>query len=399
MVVCVYLPRFELVVSAGGPQALAGRPVAVAPTVRADSAAAGRLVGEVSGAAEAKGVSRGMALGEALARCPDLELVPADPVRVAEAWEASLCALESIGAAVEGAQPGLAYFQTDGLLGLHGTSAGAIAAARVALERPARIGAGPTRLCALAAAMAVRSRRPLVLEGEQARRWLSGRPVELLGFREETAALIEPLGRLGVRTLGDLARLGRPALADRFGEAGVLAYRLACSQDGPLRPRRVPERLLESMDVGDASSGPALRRVMGVLVGRLLARPERRGRTLRALSLSADLLAGGGWRERVVFREAMSDPERISLALSAPLLTLPAPAAALSLAVERFGPAASEQGSLGDQDRAARAARLREAIVQTRTLAGRDAALRAVCVDPDSRVPERRVVLAPMPGE
>ncbi len=399
MVVCVYLPRFELVVSAGGPQALSGRPVAVAPTVRADSSAAGRLVGEVSGAAEARGVRRGMALGEALARCPDLELVPADPVRVGEEWEGALCALESIGAAVEGAQPGLAYFQTDGLLGLHGTPAGAIAAARGALGRPARIGAGPTRLCALAAAMAVRSRRPLVLEGEQARRWLSGRPVELLGFREETAVLIEPLGRLGIRTLGDLARLGRPALADRFGAAGVLAHRLACAKDGPVRPRRVPERLLESMDVGDASSGPALRRVMGVLVGRLLARPERRGRTLRALSLSADLLAGGGWRERVVFREAMSDPERISLALSAPLLTLPAPAAALSLAVERFGPAASEQGALGDQDRAARAARLREAIVQTRTLAGRDAALRAVCVDPDSRVPERRVVLAPMPGE
>jgi protein ImuB len=32
-----------------------------------------------------------------------------------------------------------------------------------------------------------------------------------------------------------------------------------------------------------------------------------------------------------------------------------------------------------------------------RAVAGPDAALRAVCVDPDSRVPERRVVLAPIP--
>jgi hypothetical protein len=31
-------------------------------------------------------------------------------------------------------------------------------------------------------------------------------------------------------------------------------------------------------------------------------------------------------------------------------------------------------------------------------VAGHDAALRAVCVDPDSRVPERRVVLTPLPG-
>jgi hypothetical protein len=31
-----------------------------------------------------------------------------------------------------------------------------------------------------------------------------------------------------------------------------------------------------------------------------------------------------------------------------------------------------------------------------RAVAGREAALRAVCVDPDSRVPERRVMLAPI---
>ena len=151
------------------------------------------------------------------------------------------------------------------------------------------------------------------------------------------------------------------------------------------------------MEVGDASSGEALKRVLGVLVDRLLARTERRGRTLRAVTLSARLVAGGGWRERVVFRQALSDPERIWLALSVRLLLLPAPASELGLAVERFGPPASEQGALLEQDRAARARRLREAVAQMRAVAGQDAALRAVCVDPDSRVPERRVVLAPIP--
>ena len=87
------------------------------------------------------------------------------------------------------------------------------------------------------------------------------------------------------------------------------------------------------------------------------------------------------------------------MALSLRLLSLPAPASVLALSVERFGPAGSEQSTLLDQGRADRQARLGEAIAQTRALAGRDAALRAVCVDPDSRVPERRVVLAPMPGE
>jgi protein ImuB len=407
MIICVYIPRFELAVAAGegsqvARQTLAGRALAVAPLAGGE-----QRVGEVSGTAEARGVARGMVLGEALARCPDLVLVPGDPVLVAGVWERAVHALESIGAAVEPARPGLAYFESDGLRGIHGPVGATIAAAVRVLEHPVRIGAGPTRFCALAAALAVRSRRPLVLDGGEATRWLAGRPVELLGFRADTAALIEPLSRLGVRTLGELERLGRAALADRFGPTGARAHRLVCGEDTPLRTRRVEERLEESMEVGDASSGEALKRVLGVLVDRLLARSERRGRTLRAATLSARLVAGGGWRERVVFRQALCDPERIWLALSLRLLSLPAPAVVLGLAAERFGPPASEQDVLFEGAHgtsaarasrpSARKARLREAVAQVRAVAGSEAALRAVCVDSGSRVPERRVVLAPIP--
>jgi protein ImuB len=414
MIVCVRLPRFELVLAAGGARELVGRALAIAPSPGSE-----QRIGEASGAAEARGVRRGMALGEALARCPDLVLVPADPAMVQEAWESRLRGLEEIGAAVESARPGLAYFDTEPLRGLHGSDAAAIAAAcdagagalagggrRARAPRSAagsedrymRVGAGPTRFCALAAALAVRSRRPLVLEGKEALRWLAGRPIELLGFRAETEHLLEPLVRLGVRTLGELARLGRPALADRFGEAGAFAHRLVCGEDTPLQPRLLEERLQETMSVGDASSGPSLERVLGVLVDRLLACSERRGRTLRALTLSARLLSGGGWRERVVLREPLADRERISLALSLRLLMLPAPAATLSLSVERFGPPAGEQRALLDEAHDARMARLREAVAQVRIVGGENAAMRAVCVDPDSRVPERRVVLTPLPG-
>ncbi len=122
MVVCVHLPRFELLVAAGegsrvGSQTLRGRPLAVAPFAGKGAAAGTAGVGEVSQAAEASGVRRGMALGEALARCPELVLLPADPVKVAERWEAALQALEAIGAAVEPERPGLAYFEADGLQG------------------------------------------------------------------------------------------------------------------------------------------------------------------------------------------------------------------------------------------------------------------------------------------
>jgi len=245
------------------------------------------------------------------------------------------------------------------------------------------------------------SRRAVVVEEKSARRYLASQPVDLLRFRAETGALVEPLKRLGVRTLGELDKLGpapRDALADRFGEAGILAHRLACGEDTPLRTRRVEDRLEESLELGESSSGPALERVLGVLVDRLLARGERRGRTLRAALLSARLVGGGTWHERVVFRQALSDARRMRLALSLRMALLPAPAEALRLAVDRFGPPDGEQGALLESARTARLACLREAVGQIRTVAGPEAALRALCVDPDSRVPERRVMLTPFLG-
>jgi protein ImuB len=394
MVVCVHLPRFELIVAAGGAEALAGHALAIAPAPGCEA-----RVGEVSGAAEAFGVARGMVLGEALARCPHLRLVAGDPLGVARAWGRAARALEGIGAALELPRAGLAYFESDGLRGVHGGDEGVIAAARHALRRPARIGAGHTRFCALAAALEVRSRRAAIVGGEtHARRYLASQPLTLLGYRAETAALVEPLTRLGLLTLGELAALGRDAVADRFGAPGVLARRLARGEDQPLRTRPLEERLAETLELGEANSGPALERVLGVLIDRLLARAERRGRTLRALIVSAQLVEGGTWRERVVLREALSDPRRMRLALAPRLGSLPAPAAALRLEAERFGPPQGAQGALLEGDREARRARLGEAVVQVRAAAGPEAALRAVCVDPGSRVPERRVVFTPFPG-
>lgn len=392
MVVCVYIPRFALTVAAGGAQALAGKALVLASVAGGEP-----RLGEVSGAAEAHGIAAGMALGEALARCPELELIAADPLAVADAWEAALRALEGIGAAVEPAREGVAYFEADGLRGLHGSDAGTIAAARRALARPAKLGAGPTRFCALAAALAARGRRVKIVDAQGADAMLAAAPVELLARREQTAALVAPLQRLGVRTLGELRGLGATAMADRFGEPGTFAYGLSAGADTPLLPRTLEDALSESLSVGDAGSGTMLARVLGVLVDRLLARPQRRGRTLRAVVLSASLDGGGAWRERVVFREATGDGERMRLALCTRLALLPAPAQTLRLEVARFGPAGGEQQSLLDQSTQARRERLREAVQQVRSVAGHDAALRAVAIDPGSRVPERRVVLTPLP--
>jgi protein ImuB len=209
----------------------------------------------------------------------------------------------------------------------------------------------------------------------------------------------EALQRLGVGTLGELAAMPAAALADRFGSLGLIAHELASGGDSALTPRPPGEFLREALDLPEAGSGIQLERGLGLLIDRLLARRERRGRTLRAVVVSAVLVEQGGtWREQVVFREALSDPVRMRLALTPRLALLPAPAETLRLSVERFGPAASDQRGLLEAPAEERAARLREAIRQARVAAGPEAALRVLTVDPDSRFPERRAVLTPFEG-
>jgi protein ImuB len=396
MIVCVLIPRFQLTIAAGDRKELLQTPAALAPEL-----GGAQQVGEVSLAAEAFGVHPGMRLGEALARCPRLMLVPPDPAGVADFWERLLVRLESIGAALEPERPGLVCFDARGLLRLHHGIEGVLAAARRALRVPARFGVAPSRFAAVAAATKARVRRPAIVAGgrAQAREYLAPLPVTLLRAMPALADLPEALERLGVNTLGELVALPLPALADRFGKAGLLAYELASGGDGALHPRPAAEFLRESLELPEAASGSQLERGLGLLIDRLLARRERRGRTLRAVVISAVLVEQGGtWREQVVFREALADPVRMRLAISPHLALIPAPAEELRLAVERFGAPASDQRTLLEDPAAARAARLREAIRQARVAAGPDAALRVLEVDPNSRFPERRAVLAPFEG-
>ena len=172
MIVSVLLPRFALATAAGERQDLLREPAALAPEPGRE-----QFIGEVSPAAETFGIHPGMRMGEALARCPRLVLVPPDPVGVADAWEGVLVRLESIGAAVEAPEPGQACFDARGLRRLHGGHLDGVLARRArALDRPARLGAGPTRFTALAAASVARARRPRVVDAAGvARSWPSSR--------------------------------------------------------------------------------------------------------------------------------------------------------------------------------------------------------------------------------
>jgi protein ImuB len=394
-IACALIPRLSLTSALSDRREMIGRPVALAPEPGGP-----QVVGEASGAAEAFGVRAGMRLAEALSRCPALVLVPADPVRAEANWEGSLRRLEAIGAAVEPVRPGEAFFALEPLRGLYGGPAAVLGRARRTLGPPARLGAGPNRLCAHAAAMRMRARRPaVVVSGPPARRLVAELPVAVLRDRLaddwERANVPDTLERLGVRTLGELAELPAEAIADRFGEPGLRALRLACGIDEPLRPRRPSEPLVERLGLPEAASGQQLERALELLVERLLAHPARAGRTIRRLRLEARLAAGGGWRCEIALRSTSANPERLRLALAPKLGDLPGPAVALGLWALELGPEVGDQAPLRRSPSEERRGRVAEAVRQARAAAGRDAILQVIEVDPHSRVPERRAILTP----
>lgn len=434
-VACALIPRFQLIAavvepSPNGsfpaqnesplskrphrtPSPLLRRPAALAP-----EPGAAQLIGEVSAPAERFGLRPGMRVGEALSRCPELVLIPPDLERAERSWDEALRRLEGIGAEVESGRAGEAFFEVSGLSGLWGGIEGVLERARRELGSSTRLGAGPGRFCAYVAAVMrgrdARARRQAgpVLRGREeqpvlwpgivpdgtAAEFLKPLPVSLLCGRlgGDGDDLPNELERLGISTLGRLAGLPRDAVADRFGRLGLRAQRLARGGDQPLRPRPVREAIAVELELPEAVSGQQLERALELLISRLLAHGARRGRTLRALRLSARLAAGGGWRRQVALRRASADRDRLSDALLPHLTLLPAPAATLRLEAVALGPETGEQLTLSSPDQERRE-RIGEAVRQARSAAGAEALLRVLEVDPASHVPERREVLMPYP--
>ncbi len=394
------IPRFSLLAAIGDRREMLTEPAALAPEPGCEQA-----VGEVSGAAEAFGIRPGMPVSEALSRCPHLGLVPPDPGRAAADWEGVLRALEGIGAAVESNRPGEAFLALDGLRSLWGPRReDVLAGAGRAIARPARLAGAATRFCAFAAASTTPARHrriPRVIAPGAERGFLEPLPVGLLDARlragdgDAGGRLVVTLERLGVRTLGELAALPRPAIADRFGALGLRARELASGRDTPLEPRRPHEELIEAIGLPESAAGVQLDRALDLLIERLLANPRRRGRAIRSLRLEARLAGGGSWAARAPMRNATSSPQRLALALRPRLADLTAPATALALRALELAAAGGEQGTLARDPAARRRERLAEAVRQVRATAGRDSVLRVLEIDPASRVPERWAALAP----
>lgn len=310
-----------------------------------------------------------------------------DPVAAAEATEAMVRALEAIGAAVESEQAGEAFFAVDGLRGLYGgSSAGVLAAAQRAVGEERRIATGSTRLAAFLRAEGCP--RPIPVAALRRRLGTSDR---------ETDELIEALERLGIEALRDFARLSADQVSDRFGPLGLRALRLCHGDEEPLRPRTPHEEVAVDIELPEGTAGRQLDRALELLVDRLLAVPQRKGRTLLGLRLGALLASGGSWSIEQGLGRPSASPRVLRNVLAPRLEELPGPATALRLRAVGLGPPARDQLELTVGGAEPRRRRLRAAVREVRAAQGTEALLKILPVDGGSRVPERWALLTPYP--
>jgi protein ImuB len=391
MIACLMIPAFTLRAALRGEPALRRQPVALAP-------AAGEkpLVGPCTGAAERAGIRPGMRLSEALATCPELHLVEQDPAGVEAEWERILRRLEDAGLALEPVEPGCAYFETRGIERLAG---GVRAAVQRALDAVGpvwepRVGVAERRFAALAAASTAPAGRALVVDDEETELFLAPLPLHLLPLGPERR---EELSELGVKRLGELARLPRAAVADRLGTQGAEVWRLAHGDsDGRVVARKPSAEIAETLEFPEPVANElTLGRALAALLDRLLAREERGGRLPRRVAVSARLVGGGSWRRAATLREPTAEPARLRQALAPKLSELPAPAVELRLELGELTESVGTQAELVRPRGSRLRSRLREGLRQVRTAVGIDAVCTVVEVAPWSRIPETRAILVP----
>jgi nucleotidyltransferase/DNA polymerase involved in DNA repair len=391
MIACILVPGFELQAALRSRPRLALRPAALAPVPGTEP-----LLGPVTAAAEAAGVQPGMRLGEALATCPSLALVERDAVLVENQWEEILKRLEDSGFAIEPVEPGCLYFDTRGVERLYGGVKPALKRALTAVGASwnASAGAADRRFAALAAAAIARPGQALLVDDGRTTEFLAPLPLTLLPVQD---SLREDCDRLGIKKIGQLAGLPGSAVAERLGPDGRRAWSLARAEDGSkVAPRRPVTDLVERFEFPDAVANElTLRRALTALLDRILARPERGGREIRKVALSARLVGGGSWRRTVTLREPSGERGVLRAALGPKLAELPAPVLTLGLELLTLAESAGRQLALVRPEGEELQTRLRDGLRQVRARAGAGAVATVVEVAPWSRIPEQRALLVP----
>ena len=407
---CLWLPTFELRLELVRSPELDSTSVALLGSGESTR----RTIWQVSERAYDAGVRPGQLVSQAISLCTSLTLLEPDPAHYDAAVDTLLEVLGEVTPILEPAGRGRVFLGMDGLGRIFGSPPRLVDRALCSLFRvfPAslvaatRAGMAPGKFGAWVAAASARPGEPVIVSEEDLPRFLGRCPVSTLPV---DPLVVERLERLGIRTLGELARFPEPSLVAQFGEDGrsALAWSTGRRIDPVLpwhRPRPIRVSLEFSSPVGLTET---LHGALDRLVERALSRPARRGRSVTGVRMGAHLEGGGSWFVETVLREPTATRERIAAPLRAKMAIAPPPKAVQTLLLEltHFGPPSAQTGLFDRKEGSGREAgghelaqgevppSLRDAVKELKLRLGDSPLYRVVEIDPWSRIPERRHAL------
>ncbi len=366
-----------------------------------------------SASARSAGVRRGLRRREAQARCPHVHVAAADPGRDARHFEDVTAAVDEVVPRAEVLRPGLLVLPVRGVARYFGSEQAAserLVDAVAAAGAECQVGIADQLPTAVFAA-----RAGCIVEPDGDAAFLAALSIRQLATEPSLAApgrvdLADLLWRMGIRSIGQFAKLSRTDVASRFGADAVAAHRLARGEStrGP-SGREPPPDLDAVMDCD-----PPVERVDAAafagrsLAGRLHRSLEAAGVGCTRLAIHA-ITANGEEVQRVwrcaepLTEDATADRVRWQLdgwlnrRREGRTVGLPGPITMLRLHPVEVVSAAALQlplwGSSGDDDRL----RARRALVRVQGLLGPESV--QVPVLSGGRGPAERITFTPLGDE
>lgn len=271
------------------------------------------VIAAVSPSARALGLTPGMALTQARAQVPGLNVRDADP----EGDRADLLRLATLFArrwtpiVAPSGEDGL-FLDISGAAHLHGGEARlAVRLVRLLARRgiTARVAVADTAGAAWALARHGGAVAGICTPGAQAEA-LHALPVAALRLEERAQEL---LARLGVETIGELRALPRAQLARRFGDIALARLDQALgTRPEPLDPVIPPERIqVAQAFVEPIATAEVIAHWLGELVPRLALALREDGLGARQVELVLDRVDGVPQRVRIGLARASRDPAHL----------------------------------------------------------------------------------------
>ena len=329
-----------------------------APGLRGRSLVLGGLAHErasvrtASAEARAQGVMEGMSLNQAQQFAPDAVFQPVDEEATARVRQSLLSTLHDFTPDVAAGQdPGCAFLRLDRLALRWPDRSRLLAAISRAIDAAIRvrptIGVASSMFVSKVAADQATAAAPVIVDEEKTRAYLARFPIDVLPLDDD---LREYLELLGLKTIGRLQTISRPAFRRQFGPKALAVYDLALGDDRRrLRPWRPAVRIEASEPLDPpVDNTEALQFIARALAERVSASLLAQGLGTRAIRIRLDQEAVPPIGIEVRFAYPMTTAGELFDGIRPRLLraTIAAPLERITLRAGRLEPAYVRQPGL-----------------------------------------------------